>query len=260
MEKILDTAKEMQEELVLIRRDLHARAEIGFALPQTRAYILEKLKDYGYSPEVIGKGSILATVGQGKRAFLLRADMDGLPIKEETGAEYACKNGNMHACGHDLHATMLLGAAKLLKAREKELKGEVKLLFQAAEEILEGAKDALSTEELSAQKINGAMMLHVMTATPFSTGTLVVARGDKRARRRLFRDYDQGQGMSRLCAAKRRGRDSGSLVRGDCLAGIVRKGAFGGKPRRVDGGKNGIGTNGKRRFGRSQALRHVARF
>ena len=177
MEELLDTAKKMQEELVFIRRDLHARAEVGFALDQTRAYILETLKDYGYSPKTIGKGSILASVGQGKRSFLLRADMDGLPIQEKTGEAYACKSGNMHACGHDLHATMLLGAAKLLKAREKELKGEVKLLFQAAEENLEGAKDALKSGGLGAQKIDGAMMLHVLTATPFPTGALVVARG-----------------------------------------------------------------------------------
>lgn len=177
MEKILDTAKEMQDELVSIRRDLHARAEVGFALEQTRAYILDKLREYGYFPQIIGKGSILAAVGQGKRCFLLRADMDGLPIQERTGEAFACKNGNMHACGHDLHATMLLGAAKLLKAQEKELKGEVLLLFQAAEESLEGAKDALSTEEISKKKIDGAMMLHVLTATPFPTGTLIVARG-----------------------------------------------------------------------------------
>lgn len=177
MEKILDNAKELQEELVSVRRALHSRAEVGFALDKTRAYILDTLKSYGYSPEIIGKGSILASVGKGKRCFLLRADMDGLPIKEETGEPYACKSGNMHACGHDLHATMLLGAAKLLKAREKEFKGKVSLLFQASEESLEGAKDALSSGALSTRKVDGAMMLHVMTATPFKTGTMIVARG-----------------------------------------------------------------------------------
>ncbi len=160
-----------------MRRALHARAEIGFDLPQTTAYITEKLQEYGYAPKRIGKGSILAEVGKGKRTFLLRADMDGLPMQEKSGVAYACRNGNMHACGHDLHAAMLLGCAKLLKAREDSLNGRAILLFQAAEESLEGAKDCLESGEIAPSKIDGAMMLHVLTATELPTGTLVVARG-----------------------------------------------------------------------------------
>ncbi|MBR2321308.1 MAG: amidohydrolase, partial [Clostridia bacterium] len=125
-----------------------------------------------------GKAGLIATVGRKSgKTILLRADIDGLPITEKTGLAYACKNGRMHACGHDLHATMLLGAAKLLKAHEKELKGKVKLLFQPAEELLEGAKDVLEGGLLDEPKPDAAVMLHVLTGVPISTGKAVVASG-----------------------------------------------------------------------------------
>ena len=111
-----------------------------------------------------------------------------MPIAEETGLAYACKNGNMHACGHDLHAAMLLGAAKLLKAREKELKGKVKLLFQPAEELLEGAKDVIENGVLGDPKPNAAVMLHVLTGTSLPSGTAVVSpcSGFKGARKNSY--------------------------------------------------------------------------
>ena len=111
------------------------------------------------------------------KTLLLRADVDGLPIAEKTGLAYACKNGRMHACGHDMHAAMLLGAAKLLKAHEKDLPCRVKLLFQPAEELLEGAKDVIDGGVLDDPKPAAAVMLHVLTATPLPTGTAVVASG-----------------------------------------------------------------------------------
>ena len=177
MENLVKSAKGIEKELVEIRRALHARAEIGFDLPQTTAYITEKLQEYGYAPKRIGRGSILAEAGKGSRAFLLRADMDGLPMQEKSGVAYACKHGRMHACGHDFHAATLLGGAKLLKEREASLNGRALLLFQAAEESLEGAKDVLESGEIAPSEIDGAIMLHVLTATPLPTGTLVVARG-----------------------------------------------------------------------------------
>lgn len=178
METILDEAKKLQNELVGHRRYLHEHAEVGFDLPKTYDYIKSTLQSYGYTPKRCGKAGLIATVGRklGK-TILLRADIDGLPITEKTGLAYACKNGRMHACGHDLHATMLLGAAKLLKAHEKELKGKVKLLFQPAEELLEGAKDVLEGGLLDEPKPDVAVMLHVLTGVPIPTGTAVVASG-----------------------------------------------------------------------------------
>lgn len=178
METILDEAKKLQNELVGHRRYLHEHAEVGFDLPKTYDYIKSTLQSYGYTPKKCGKAGLIATVGRKSgKTILLRADIDGLPITEKTGLAYACKNGRMHACGHDLHATMLLGAAKLLKAHEKELKGKVKLLFQPAEELLEGAKDVLEGGLLDEPKPDAAVMLHVLTGIPIPTGTAVVASG-----------------------------------------------------------------------------------
>ena len=156
---ILKNAKDLQEELVAHRRYLHEHAEIGFALKNTTAYVCEKLEEMGYEPRVLGKSGVVATVGKGKRSFLLRADMDALPIKEETGETFACEWGNMHACGHDLHTAMLLGAAKLLKMHEGSLKGQIRLFFQTAEEILEGAKTGLKEGVLRPLKPNAGIML-----------------------------------------------------------------------------------------------------
>ena len=82
---------------------------------------------------------IVCTIGSGGKTILLRADMDALPIQEDTGLPFACQNGTAHACGHDMHTAMLLAAAKMLSETQDELKGTVKLMFQPAEEALKGA-------------------------------------------------------------------------------------------------------------------------
>ena len=186
--------KGLQTELVSARRYLHKYAEVGFDLEKTCAYIEKKLTEYGYQPKHCGRAGIVATVGKKGQTFLLRADMDALPIAEETGLSYACTVGNMHACGHDMHAAMLLGAAKLLKMREKELNGRVKLLFQPAEELLEGAKDVIQGGVLDTPKPQAAMMLHVMTGTPFPAGTAVVANGVSAPAADYFTITVQGKG------------------------------------------------------------------
>ena len=175
--ELLKQSKQLQKELVVWRRYLHEHAETGFALDKTCAFVEKKLKSFGYAPKKCGRAGVVATVGKEKtgKTFLLRADMDALPIAEETGLPYACKNGNMHACGHDMHTAALLGAAKLLKSREDELHGQVKLLFQPAEELLEGASDVIEAGVLDSPKMQAALALHVMTATELPTGTAVVA-------------------------------------------------------------------------------------
>ena len=172
---IFKAAKGLQKELVYIRRELHKRAEIGFELPQTTAFVQEKLKEYGYAPKPCGKSGLVAEIGSGKGVFLLRADMDGLPITEKSGLSFACKSGRMHACGHDLHTAALLGAAKLLKENERALQGKIRLLFQPAEELLQGAKSAIEKGVL--EKVTGAMMIHALTALPLPTGKAIVAAG-----------------------------------------------------------------------------------
>lgn len=194
--EILQQAKDLQKELVEIRRYLHKNAEVGFALDKTQSYIQKQLESMGITAQKCGKAGIVATLGKATgKTFLLRADMDALPIPERSGEPFSAKNGNMHACGHDLHATMLLGAARLLKAQEKTLNGRVKLLFQPAEEILEGAKDVIKSGVLSNPKVDGAMMLHVMTGNALPVGTAVVAsKGVSAPAADYFKITVQGKG------------------------------------------------------------------
>ncbi len=173
--ELLKRAEELLREFSEDRRYLHENAETGFDLEKTKAYVKSRLSEMGYAPQDCGKAGVIATLGKGKSgALLLRADMDALPIKEETGEIFACKTGRMHACGHDLHTAMLLGAAKLIKERESERAGTVKLLFQPAEETLEGAKDVIEADVLKNPAISGAVMAHVTTGTDLPTGTVVV--------------------------------------------------------------------------------------
>ena len=166
----------METQLKKWRRALHERAETGFALDKTKAYISKQLQEMGILPKACGKAGIVAVIGKENGCcVLLRADMDALPMHEHTGLPFACKNGNMHACGHDFHATMLLGAAQILKAREGELKGCVKLLFQPAEEILEGASDCIKAGVLTEPKPQAAFALHVATGGDLPTGKLVLS-------------------------------------------------------------------------------------
>lgn len=170
----LKESKLLQEEMVIHRRWLHSHAEVGFELGRTKQYVREQLERMGYHPEECGKAGLAATVGKPGKTFLLRADMDALPIPEESGEEFACRDGFMHACGHDMHTAMLLGAAKLLKAHEKELPGTVKLMFQPAEEVFEGSKDMIANGILEDPKPDGALMIHVTAATPMPSGMVVI--------------------------------------------------------------------------------------
>ncbi len=177
MKEWFDLAKEKEEVWQSYRRYLHANAEGGFYLPKTSAFVVGKLREFGYKPTRCGRGGIVATVGKGGKTVLLRADMDGLPIAEQTGLAFACKTGKMHACGHDMHAAMLLGAAELLKAREDRLSGRVKLFFQPAEEILEGAEQAIKDGVLQSPKVDIAIALHVVTGGDFPAGTALFLEG-----------------------------------------------------------------------------------
>ena len=176
-ETLLREAAEMKAELTEKRKYLHAHAETGFALENTLAYVKSELLDMGYTPEPCGRAGITALAGGKKpgRVFLLRADMDALPIREQSGVEFASENGCMHACGHDMHTAMLLGAAKLLKKHEDELSGTVKLMFQPAEEIFEGSRDMIRAGVLENPRVDAALMIHVMAGMPFAPGTVIVS-------------------------------------------------------------------------------------
>lgn len=176
MKWIAREASELQEELVAHRRWLHAHAEVGFDLMQTRGYVREELERMGIQPENCGRAGLTAVLGTDNsgKTILLRADMDALPIPEESGVSFACLNGAMHACGHDMHTAMLLGAAKLLKRHEHELPGKVKLMFQPAEEIFEGSRDMIEHGVLVDPKPDAAVMIHVTAATPMPSGMVII--------------------------------------------------------------------------------------
>lgn len=135
---VMDEIKRSQDEMVGWRRDLHAHPELGFAETRTCTFIQERLKSFAVDEihGFTGTGVLAVIHGRdGEEAIGLRADIDALPIPEESGVAYASTNpGVMHACGHDGHTTMLLGAAKYLAATRK-FRGTAYLIFQPAEEI-----------------------------------------------------------------------------------------------------------------------------
>lgn len=172
----LSMAHQLQEKLVMYRHHLHAIPELDLNLPRTTAYVKEVLESMGLKPTSVGESGLTVTIGgqHAGKVILIRADMDGLPIQEKTDLSYASLNGNMHACGHDLHTSMLLGAAEILKANEEQLRGTVMLMFQPGEETLQGAKMMLEHGILDNPKVDAAMMLHVLTGMPFPVGQFVV--------------------------------------------------------------------------------------
>ena len=160
-------AVKLQEQLVAWRRDLHQMPETGIKLPQTMRYIRERLEEMGIAYTIYEDIScITATIGSGGKCFLLRSDVDALPVVEEADVPFRATNGCMHGCGHDLHGTILLGAAKLLKEHENELKGTVKLLFQSGEEIFLGAKSAIAAGVLENPHVDAAFAMHVIAMMP----------------------------------------------------------------------------------------------
>ena len=178
---ILNMANQLQEKLVMYRHHLHAIPELDLSLPRTAAYVKEMLESIGLTPTPVGESGLLVTIGGQRpgKVILIRADMDGLPIKEEADISFASLNGNMHACGHDLHTSMLLVAAEILKEKEEQLCGTVKLMFQPGEETLHGAKMMLENGILENPKVDAAMMLHVLSGMPIPAGQFVIPESGK---------------------------------------------------------------------------------
>jgi amidohydrolase len=154
-------ALELKDDIIRDRRYFHTNAEVGLELPKAVEYVTEKLVSYGIEPAPCGHG-VTATIGNSGKCILLRADMDALPMPEESGEPFFCPTGKeAHACGHDFHAAMLLAAAKMLKENEADLKGTVKLMFQPAEETFQGSKDMIAAGILENPKVDAALAYHV---------------------------------------------------------------------------------------------------
>ncbi len=175
--RIFEVSKSLQDRMQNHADYLWNNAECGFELDKTVAYVKKQLLRIGIEAQDCGKCGISAMIdGKSKtksdKTFLLRADMDALRGVDSTKPEQC-----MHACGHHYHTAMLLGAAEGLVELQDELNGNVKLMFQGAEEILSGADDMIKNGVLEHPKPDGAFMLHVMSGVELPMGNLVVSSG-----------------------------------------------------------------------------------
>ncbi len=157
----------LQEEMIRWRRDLHQIPEIGLELPQTARYVRDVLDKYGIAYESLLEGNAVVAQIEGTKAgrqkprvIALRADMDGLAVREETGLPFASENGNMHACGHDAHMAMLLGAALWLQVHRSEFSGIVKCFFQPGEERPGGALPMIREGCLENPRVDAIFGMH----------------------------------------------------------------------------------------------------
>ncbi|WP_302652875.1 M20 family metallopeptidase [uncultured Clostridium sp.] len=194
MKKFIEQAKLIKEEIISYRRVIHSNPEVGQELPKTKKYVMDKLVEFGYSPEEICESGIVATIKGNKpgKTFLLRADMDALPIAEKTSCDFKSTNGCMHACGHDMHTAMLLGAARLLKENQDEIEGTIKLVFQPDEEGFTGSKKMIKAGVLENPKVDAALAMHVHSGTP--SNVVLCGLGTSIAGCNRFRIVVKGKG------------------------------------------------------------------
>jgi len=194
---VIPSIQAFAEDLTEIRRDLHAHPELGFEETRTAGIVAAKLREYGVDEvhEGLGGTGVVALIngkGGGNRRIGLRADMDALPIEETSGVPYASRNpGRMHACGHDGHTTMLLGAARHLAAT-RDFDGTAVLVFQPAEEGLGGARQMIADglfEQFPCDEIYG--MHNDPNAEP---GTVTVTPGPAMAGASFFDITVRGTG------------------------------------------------------------------
>lgn len=192
----MDNTK-LNEMIVKMRRDLHQIPEIGTQLPQTKNYVVNKLKELGLTVKESSRDSaVICDIGETNSSNIvaIRADMDALPILEETQTDYASKNGNMHACGHDGHMACLLAAASYLLENKNRLNGTVRLIFQTGEEIAKGARNIIEEGFLNGVKaIVGTHLGLIASGVP--NGEFVLQEGPLMASYDKFVITVEGKGV-----------------------------------------------------------------
>jgi amidohydrolase len=185
---------ELEEELIALRRDFHRKPELGFEETRTRDAVIAYLGELGLEVHQMGGTGVTALLrgAQPGKTVLLRADMDALPVKEETGLSFASQEeGKMHACGHDGHMAMLLAAAKVLTRMRAELKGNVKFVFQPNEEDA-GAYAMLDAGVMSDPKVDAVFGLHLWSQLP--SGVIDIVDGPHMAASHYFFLTVRGKG------------------------------------------------------------------
>ncbi len=198
---MLDKARAMAQELTRLRRDIHRQPELAFQEHRTAALVADTLREIGgiRIRSGVGRTGVVGEIGQGDGPTIaIRADMDALPIQERTGADYESQNpGVMHACGHDAHTAMLLGAAHLLRQSQAEepWQGKVRLLFQPAEESFDDQGVSGATAMIQDQALAGVdavIALHIISHMP--AGKLFFHDGPSMAAVDSFEAWIQGDG------------------------------------------------------------------
>jgi len=173
---IIEKSKELESYIIDKRRDFHKNPEIKFEEERTSSIVKDELNKLGYSIEETAGTGVIGTINGGKEGntVALRADMDALELQEENDVPYRSQiDGKMHACGHDAHTAMLLGAAKILSEMKDELKGTLKLVFQPGEEGGAGGKKII--EEGKLEDIDAIFGIHVWSNLP--SGTIATSPG-----------------------------------------------------------------------------------
>ena len=231
---LLSAAYNDADRTIDLRRRLHRHPEIGLHLPRTQATVLEAFADLPIEVTTGKSTSSVVGVLRGARpgpTYLLRGDMDALPVHEDTGLPFASEvPGAMHACGHDTHVAMLLGAARLLAERRDELAGQVVFMVQPGEEGFHGARYMLEEGLLDVvpeAPVSGAFALHI--SSTLASGSVNVRPGPMMAAADQWTHHRARPGRARLRAARRRrphpggGRDrAGAAVDGHPAGGRVR--------------------------------------
>src|SRR5215218_6002185 len=179
-ETLRDEARDLLDDMVSIRRTLHQWPELGNDLPVTRETVLSALESLPLDITLheTTSGVVGLLTGKPGPTVLLRGDMDALPMPEDTGLDFASDvPGAMHACGHDTHVAMLVGAARLLSERQAELPGRVVFMFQPGEEGWGGARVMLEEGVLEAagSPVDSAYAMHI--TTHYESGVVAVRRG-----------------------------------------------------------------------------------
>jgi amidohydrolase len=196
MHDFLSEAQALFEYTQTLRRDFHAHPELGFHEVRTAGIVAKELTALGLEvhPGVGGTGVVALLEGpKSGPVVLVRADMDALPIHEETGASYASQNpGVMHACGHDGHTAVLLTVAKMLNAYRSDLAGTIKFMFQPAEEGMGGAEKMIENGVLENPKVDVALALHVWNEKP--VGWIGISSGPAMAGAEIFKIKVIGKG------------------------------------------------------------------
>jgi len=200
IERIRKSANEIKDWLTSVRRDFHMYPELGFEETRTRDKIIGYLEEMNIEYKVMSKTGVVGLIRGGKegRTVGFRADIDALPIVDKKEVPYkSTVEGKMHACGHDAHAAILLGAAKILNDMKDELNGNVKLIFQPAEETTGGAKPMIEEGVLENPHVNGMFGLHV--GNGIDVGKIAIKYGQMNAASDMIKIIIEGKSSHGAC-------------------------------------------------------------